>query len=146
MWVFNMSISIMFCTVFCIIILFGTISLAAILLCTTCLIGSHHLHPGFLNSNIWLEIVSQRKGDFCFSFQGNYVEREYLPEMCKGWDSDTSKSGKSTIVWWGGEVKGNTIRYGLRKNTLQHNWLRKIRFPYWTVLFQYWGIGIDAFL
>ena len=102
MWVFNMSISIMFCTVFCIIILFGTISLAAILLCTTCLIGSHHLHPGFLNSNIWLEIVSQRKGDFCFSFQGNYIEREYLPEMCKGWDSDTSKSGKSTIVWWGG--------------------------------------------
>lgn len=101
MWAFNMSISIMFCTVFCIIILFGTISLAAILLCTTCLIGSHHLHPGFLNSNIWLEIVSQRKGDFCFSFQGNYIEREYLPEMCKGWDSDTSKSGKSTIVWGG---------------------------------------------
>lgn len=105
MWVFNMSISIMFCTVFCIIILFGTISLAAILLCTTCLIGSHHLHPGFLNSNIWLEIVSQRKGDFCFSFQGNYIEREYLPEMCKGWDSDTSKSGKSTIVWWGGRLR-----------------------------------------
>ena len=131
---FNISISIMFCTVFCVIFLFGTISLAAILLYTTCLIGSHHLHPGVLNSNIWLEIVSQRKGDFCFSFQGNYIEREYLLEMCKGWDSDTSKSGKSTIVWG---VKGNTIHYGLHKNILQYNWLRKVRVPYWTVLFQY---------
>lgn len=94
---FNISISIMFCTVFCIIFLFGTISLAAILLYTTCLIGSHHLHPGFLNSNIWLEING--KVTFVSHFRAVILKGNICLKCVKDETPILLKVGRALLFW-----------------------------------------------